>query len=164
MNKVLGCLTFALTPMLAGCASHQYVHWEDNWQEASRRAAEVTQNHYATITLTTGEAFKAGSLSFTRDSLSWTMPGSEGAATRRILALVDIDTVSVVRGNRAGLGAAVGAIAGASYVGLRCASDLICGQEYTPMSIGWAAAYGLIGSFFGLVTGRLIPQWLHLVP
>lgn len=165
MKSFLQCIAMvALLPFSGGCTPHRYVHWEDDFDEATFRATEITRNRDARITLTTGERLKAKSLTFRPGSLSWTPSISGEPSTLQTMPLADIDAITVVSGNHGGFGAAVGAISGALYVGLRCATDLICDRGYEAMSVAYGAVHALIGAFFGLAVGTGIPKWVHFVP
>lgn len=165
MKRSLGCIAMvALLPFFGGCTPHRFVHWEDNFDEATRRTTELTRDRDAEITLTTGERIKARSLTFKAGSLSWTPVISGEPSTLQTMPLADIDGITVVSGSHGGLGAAIGAISGALYVGLRCATDLICDQGYESISVAYGALHAVLGAFFGLAVGAAIPKWVHFAP
>ena len=152
-----------------GCVTHQYVHWEEDWQEAADRAAESSPDRDARVTLRTGQGFRAARVFLMPDSLIWVpVVGSAELSTQLRLALTEIDSVVVFGETKEERGAAIGALSGLLLTGVPsviwCLRGNCSGQQNANRKYVIPGVTALLGTVVGAVLGSQFHEWFHLVP
>ena len=169
MNKLPGFFAFVISmPFLAGCASHQYVHWDDDWNNAVARAEALSERNAARVVSSTGSVMEARNLAFSRETLSWAPRRVSAVST---LPLGEVQGITVVQRRRTKEGALVGGIAGA-ITGLLTLSPSAVEHpnpfvlrdrlaRHVSMNVLLSA---LVGAGVGALLGTSISDRVHFLP
>ena len=170
MRGLAECVVLvALLPLLSGCVTHEYVHWEADWSEAADRAAESAPERDARVRLRTGQDFRAARVFLMPDSLIWVpVVGSAELSTPLRLALAEVDSVVVAGERREARGAVIGALSGLLLTGIQMLTECLGGgcsaQEGAHLKYVVPGIAALVGTVVGAVLGSQFHEWFHLVP
>ena len=155
--------------VVQGCVTHQYVHWEEDWQQAADRAVESSPDRDARLTLRTGQGFSAARVFLMPDSLIWEpVIGSAELSTPLRLALAEVDSVVVAGETKVARGAIIGALSGLLVTGIPsvvwCLRGNCSGQQNANAKYVVPGVTALVGALVGAVLGSQFHEWFHLVP
>lgn len=169
-RRVTRAATLGLVAIVfQGCVTHQYVHWEQDWQEAADRVAESSPDRDIRVTLRTGQGLRAARVFLMPDSLIWVpVVGSEELSTPLRLALAEVDSVVVAGETKEARGAAIGALSGLLLTGVPsviwCLQGNCSGQQNANAKYVVPGIAALVGTLVGAVLGSQFHEWFHLVP